>query len=52
MKVGYPDTPRDYAGVVVRDDDLIGDVRAAAAAWDWAFGVPRGPGPVDRASGT
>ena len=48
IKVGYPDTWRDYADVVIRRDDLMADVRAAAAA-DWAFVVERGKGPVDRA---
>ena len=47
VKIGYPDTPRDYSTLVIRDDDLIGDVRRAAA-WDWAFFVRRLPGPVDR----
>ena len=32
VKVGYPDNPRDYSGVVIKDDDLIGNVRRAAAA--------------------
>jgi putative endopeptidase len=36
IKVAYPDTPRDYSAVVIRDDDLIGNVRRAAAA-DWAY---------------
>jgi putative endopeptidase len=45
VKVGYPDVPRDYAGVMVRDDDLIGDVRRAAAA-DYAFYLGRSDGPV------
>ena len=47
IKVGYPDRRRDYGGVVIRRDDLIGDVRAAAAG-DWAFVVERSTGPVDR----
>jgi putative endopeptidase len=46
IKVGYPDKARDYAKVEIRDDDLIGNVRRAAAA-DWAFYVQRLPGPVD-----
>jgi putative endopeptidase len=46
VKVGYPDKPRDYAKVVIRDDDVAGDVRRAAAA-DWAFAVNRSDGPVD-----
>lgn len=48
IKVGYPDHPRDYAKVEIRDDDLIGNVRRAAGA-DWAFFVDRLPGAVDRA---
>jgi putative endopeptidase len=35
VKVGYPDKARDYEAVLVKDDDLIGNVRRAAAA-DWA----------------
>lgn len=47
VKVGYPDKPRDYSKLVITDDDLVGDVRRAAAA-DWAFYVGRFNGPVDR----
>src|SRR5215217_170522 len=47
IKVGYPDKPRDYSKVAIRDDDLVGNVRRAATA-DWAFYVNRLPGPVDR----
>ena len=47
VKVGYPDRWRDYSGVVIRSDDLTGDVRAAAAD-DWAFVVRRSTGLVDR----
>jgi putative endopeptidase len=47
IKVGYPDHPRSFAGLVMRSDDLVGDVRRAAA-WDWAFYVGRLNGPVDR----
>jgi putative endopeptidase len=47
VKVGYPDRPRDYSGVVIKDDDLIGNVRRAAAA-DWAFYVARSAGSVDK----
>ena len=32
IKVGYPDHPRDYSKLVVRDDDLIGNVKRCAAA--------------------
>jgi putative endopeptidase len=47
IKVGYPDHARDYSTLVIRDDDLVGDVRAAAAA-DWNFYVKRLNAPVDR----
>ncbi len=47
IKVGYPAHPRDYSSVVIRSDDLIGDVRQAAGA-DWAFYTGRLNGPVDR----
>ena len=47
VKVGYPDTPRDYSGVSIRDDDLIGNVRRAAAA-EYAFQLHRSDGPVDK----
>jgi len=47
IKVGYPDKWRDYSNVVIRRDDLVGNVRRAAAA-DWAFYVNRSTGPVDK----
>ncbi len=47
IKVGYPDHPRDYSIVAVREDDLIGNVVRAGAA-DWGFYVDRLDGPVDR----
>jgi putative endopeptidase len=47
IKVGYPDHPRDYSGLVIRKHDLIGDVRRAGA-WDWRFYVSRLNGPVDK----
>jgi putative endopeptidase len=46
IKVGYPDKPRDYSKVEIRNDDLIGNVRRAAVA-DWAFYSKRLPDPVD-----
>ena len=48
IKVGYPDHRRDFSGLVIRSDDLIGDVRRAGA-WDWRFYTARLNGPVDRA---
>lgn len=47
VKVGYPDKPRDYSKVVIRDDDLVGDVRRAAEA-DWAYTIAHLGRPVDR----
>ncbi|HTQ14545.1 MAG TPA: M13 family metallopeptidase [Rhizomicrobium sp.] len=47
IKVGYPDHPRDYSKVVITDDDVTGDVRAAAAA-DWAYYTGRLNDPVDK----
>ena len=47
IKVGYPDRPRDYSSVVVRRDDLLGNVRRAAA-YEWGFQVGRSDGPIDR----
>jgi putative endopeptidase len=46
IKVGYPDRARDYSQVMVRDDDLVGNVMRAATA-DWEFYVGRLRGPVD-----
>jgi putative endopeptidase len=47
IKVGYPDHPRDYSKLAIRDDDLIGNVRSCARA-DWAFQIGRFAGAVDR----
>ncbi|MBV9044476.1 MAG: peptidase M13, partial [Alphaproteobacteria bacterium] len=47
IKVGYPDKPRDYSKLVIRDDDLFGDVRRTAQH-AWAFYAGRVNGPVDR----
>ncbi|MFL6722343.1 MAG: M13 family metallopeptidase [Sphingomonas sp.] len=47
VKVGYPDKWRDYSNLVIRRDDLVGNVRRAAEA-DWQFYVDRSKGPVDK----
>ena len=47
IKVGYPDHPRDYTKLVIKRDDLTGNVLRAAAL-DWAFLTDRFSGPVDR----
>jgi putative endopeptidase len=46
VKIGYPSTQRDYSHVVIRDDDLLGNVRRAAEA-EWEFYAKRLSGPVD-----
>jgi putative endopeptidase len=47
IKVGYPDHPRDYAKLVIRNDDLIGNVERCAQL-DWDFYTGRFSKPVDR----
>lgn len=51
IKAGYPDSWENYSGIyrraTIRRDNIIGNVRAAAAA-DWAFYVARSRGPIDR----
>ncbi|HME40699.1 MAG TPA: M13 family metallopeptidase [Steroidobacteraceae bacterium] len=47
IKVGYPDHPRDFAGLKISANDLIGNVRRAAE-WEWRFQISRLKGPVDR----
>ena len=48
VKVGYPDTWRDYSSVQVKEDDLAGDVRAFGR-FEWNRQVKRLNDPVDRA---
>jgi putative endopeptidase len=47
IKVGYPDHRRDFDGLKISADDLIGDVRRAGE-WEWHFQIGRLNGPVDR----
>jgi putative endopeptidase len=47
IKVGYPEHPRDYSGLKILEDDLLGDVRRAAE-WDWRFQIDRLHSAVDR----
>jgi len=47
VKIGYPETWRDYSSVRLADDDLYGSVRRAAA-FDWDYQVARLDKPVDR----
>ena len=46
-KIGYPDHWKDYSGLEVKRDDLIGNVRRAAL-WHWRYQVARLDEPVDR----
>jgi putative endopeptidase len=47
VKIGYPDKWRDYAGLVIKDDDLYGNVERAVA-FDWNYRIGRLDQPVDR----
>ncbi|MGA0605607.1 M13 family metallopeptidase [Phenylobacterium sp. VNQ135] len=47
VKIGYPDTWRDYSGLTLKDDDLYGNVERASA-FEWARQVNRLDKPVDR----
>ena len=47
IKVGYPDHPRDYSKLVIRKDDLAGNVKRCAQL-DWDFYTGRFFGAVDR----
>jgi predicted metalloendopeptidase len=46
-KIGYPDKWKDYSRLVVRRDDLLGNVRRASE-WQWNYQVERLDKPVDR----
>ncbi|MFZ5719948.1 MAG: M13 family metallopeptidase [Pseudomonadota bacterium] len=47
VKIGYPDTWRDYSALQLRDDDLYGNV-VRASAFDWDRRARRLNQPVDR----
>jgi putative endopeptidase len=47
IKVGYPDHQRDYSKLLIRGDDLVGNVKRCAQA-DWDFYTGRFSAPVDR----
>jgi len=46
-KIGYPDKWKDYSKLIVRRDNLLGNVRRAAE-WQWNYQVERLDKPVDR----
>ncbi len=48
VKIGYPDKWRDYSGLMIKADDLYGNIERGAA-FDWRFRIGRLNGPVDRA---
>ncbi|MGH6872898.1 MAG: M13 family metallopeptidase [Rhizomicrobium sp.] len=45
--VGYPDKWRDYSGLVIKRDDLVGDVERSRA-FEWHYRLDRIDQPVDR----
>ncbi len=47
VKIGYPDHWRDYTGLVMRPDDLVGNV-ARAAAFEYQRNLNKLGRPVDR----
>ena len=47
IKIGYPDRFRDYSTLVIRPDDLTGDVERSSA-FEWARQVRRLAKPVDK----
>ena len=47
-KIGYPDKWKDYSALVIRRDDLLGNVRRASE-WQWNYEIARLDKPVDRA---
>jgi putative endopeptidase len=47
VKIGYPDKWRDYSGLEVRPDDLVGNIQAALK-FDWLMDVKRLHSRVDR----
>jgi putative endopeptidase len=48
VKIGYPDTWRDYSALTISDQDLYGDV-GRAIAFEWRRQVRRLDQPVDKA---
>ncbi len=48
LKIGYPDEWKDYSTLVIRRDDLLGNVRRADE-WHWSYELARLDKPVDRA---
>lgn len=47
VKIGYPDEWKDYSGLEIRPDDLLGNMRRSTA-WEYAEMIGRLGKPVDR----
>jgi putative endopeptidase len=47
LKIGYPDTWRDYSALTIRANELVADIHAAEA-FDWNRQLARLDAPVDR----
>ncbi len=47
VKIGYPDTWRDYSGLELKADDAYGNAMRSAE-FEWAYRVGRLNGPVDK----
>ena len=45
--VGYPDKWRDYSGLAIKRDDLVGDIERSGA-FEWNYRLARMDDPVDR----
>jgi putative endopeptidase len=45
--IGYPDKWRDYSGLVIKRDDLVGDIERSDA-FEWKYRLDRMDSPVDR----
>jgi putative endopeptidase len=45
--IGYPDKWRDYSGLVIKRDDLVGDIERSDA-FEWKYRLDRMDAPVDR----
>ncbi len=47
LKIGYPDKWRDYSGLEIRSDDLIGNI-LRSRRFEYEYDISRLNGPVDR----
>jgi len=47
VKIGYPDKWRDYSALVIKSDDLYGNLERSGA-YEWAYNVAKLGKPVDR----